>query len=193
MDEPPILRLDRQNRPDPHILPAGPRVSLHITRGRVRERVRPVVGRVFLIGAASDCDLVLGDLQFPEAYAYLFVDGADVTIRRLGNGPELFVCGQPVESGELLHGDLVEMGPFELRVVIDRPPPRGRFARDSICGVTFDLAETDRLEAIDEVQMLLADIRAALSEESAALRLFPVTSESPLAGSMAAYRRRASA
>src|SRR6187431_1689139 len=83
----PILRLDPQSLPQPHILPAndGARVSLEITRGRVQQRVRPVVGKVFLIGAASDCDLVLGDLQFPEAYAYVFVSGSRVSIRRLAS------------------------------------------------------------------------------------------------------------
>jgi pSer/pThr/pTyr-binding forkhead associated (FHA) protein len=173
MDEPSILRLDRQNLPNPHILPPVPRVSLTITRGRVRERVRPITGRVFLIGAASDCDLVLGDLQFPEAYAYVFVDGTDVTIRRLGSGPALLVCGQPVDASELFHGDLVEMGPFELRVVIDHPPRRvGQHDEDATDEGTKHRDEADRLVAIDEVRMLLADVRAALGEHTAPLRLF---------------------
>src|SRR5215510_535546 len=121
-----ILRIDRHSLPGPHILPASACVSLEITRGRVRQRVRLVRGRVFLIGAASDCDLVLGDLQFPEAYAYLFVSGSEVTIRRLGSGPELFVCGQRTEQSELFHGDWIAFGPFELMVRIDDPPNRRR-------------------------------------------------------------------
>lgn len=172
MDEPSILRLDRQSLPKPHILPPLPRVSLEITRGRVRERVRPIAGRVFLIGAASDCDLVLGDLQFPEGYAYLFVDGKEVTIRWLGSGPPLLVCGEPVESAELFHGDLVEFGPFELRVVIDHPPRRGRqHDEDRYDQPAGGRARADRLVAIDEVRMLLADIRAALGEQTAPRRL----------------------
>src|SRR5207248_10869017 len=106
----PILRLDRYSRPTPHILPTGPRIALEIVRGRVRQRLRQVRGRVFLIGAASDCDLVLGDLQFPEAYAYLFVHEDSVTIRRLGSGPELCVGGDLVDSAELFHGELVAFG-----------------------------------------------------------------------------------
>jgi len=126
----PILRFDRFNQPGPHILSVGPRVSLEITRGRVQQRLRPVRGRVFLIGTANDCDLVLGDLSFPEAYAYLFVQGAKVTIRRLGAGPELLICDEAVETADLLNGDRMVFGPFELRVLIDGQFP-GR--RDAVC------------------------------------------------------------
>jgi hypothetical protein len=124
----PILRFDRHSQPKPHILPVGPRVSLEIIRGLARQRVRPICGRVFLIGTANDCDLVLGDLSFPEAYAYLFVQGTNVTIRRLGAGPELIVCGECVESAELFHSDVLSLGPFELRVVIDEPATLRRAA-----------------------------------------------------------------
>ena len=118
----PIFRFDRYSPPAPHRLPTQPRVSLEITRGRVKQRLRPVSSRVFLIGSASDCDLVLGDLSFPEAYAYLFVEGTEVTIRRLGTGPELMVAGESVESAELFHGDKLAFGPFELRVLIEGSP-----------------------------------------------------------------------
>jgi hypothetical protein len=116
----PILRFDRYNSPQPHILPLAPRVALEITRGRVQQRIRPVRGRVFLIGTASDCDLVLGDLAFPEAYAYLFVQDSQIAIRRLGSGPELMVSGEIVEAAEVQHGDRISFGPFEVRVVIEQ-------------------------------------------------------------------------
>ena len=129
----PILRFDRYSSPEAHILPLGPRVALEITRGRVQQRIRPVRGKMFLIGTASDCDLVLGDLSFPEAYAYLFVQDSKITIRRLGTGPELVICGEPVETAELLDGDRVGFGPFELRVVID-DSPRQRAAIHAAAG-----------------------------------------------------------
>jgi hypothetical protein len=118
----PILRFDRYSSPQPHILPLAPRVALEITRGRVQQRIRPVRGRVFLIGTASDCDLVLGDLAFPEAYAYLFVQDSQIAVRRLGSGPELFVSGEAVEAAEVRNGDRVSFGPFEVRVVIEDSP-----------------------------------------------------------------------
>jgi len=119
----PILRFDRYSPPEPHILPLAPRVALEITRGRVQQRIRPVRGRVFLIGTASDCDLVLGDLGFPEAYAYLFVQDSKIAIRRLGSGPDLCVAGEVVDSAELQDGDRISFGPFEVRVAIEE---RGR-------------------------------------------------------------------
>ncbi len=169
----PILRLDRHSLPQPHVLPCAPRVSLEILRGRVRERQREIPGKVFLIGSASDCDLVLGDLQFPEAYAYIFVSGTDVTIRRLGSGPVLVVCGEEVETADLFHGDLLELGPFELRVVIDHPPRRARHDDDSQSYRGADERDDDeRQGAIDEVRSLLADIRQALAGDAASVRLY---------------------
>src|SRR5262245_37404270 len=94
----PILRFDRYSSPQPHILPLAPRVALEITRGRVQQRIRPVRGRVFLIGTANDCDLVLGDLTFPDVYAYVFILDAKVAIRRLGAGPDLVVNEELMES-----------------------------------------------------------------------------------------------
>jgi hypothetical protein len=151
-----ILRYDRYNLPEAHILPVGPRVALEITRGRVRHRIRAVRGRVFLIGTACDCDLVLGDLTFPDAYAYLFVQGTTVSIRRLGTGPELAVSGERVETAELYDGDRLEFGPFELRVRID---PTAKQQRRAI---------EESLESEDQVSLLLSEIREGLAEASSA-------------------------
>jgi len=112
----PILPFDRYIRPKPQSLPAMPAVWLEITRGRVRQPIRPVPRSVFLIGAAADCDLVLGDATFPETYAYLLVQVDSVTIRRVGEEPELLVNGEAIETAELAAGDQLAFGPFELAV-----------------------------------------------------------------------------
>jgi len=160
------FRVDSHSLPGPHILSVGPRVSLEITRGRVQERVREVRGRVFLIGAAHDCDLVLGDLQFPEAYAYLFVDGSKVSIRCLGAGPPLLVCGEVVESAELFHGDLMAFGPFELRVRIDEPANSRTSGRNSPGRGRSSERDDGSDDASHEVRLLLADIHRALAEDA---------------------------
>jgi hypothetical protein len=117
----PILRFDRYNRTNAQgSLPSGA-VWLEITRGRVRQPIRRVQGPVFLIGTAPDCDLVLGDAGFPEAYAYLLVQNETVTVRRVGDGPELLVNGEAVETVELATGDRLVLGPFELTVQIQFP------------------------------------------------------------------------
>jgi pSer/pThr/pTyr-binding forkhead associated (FHA) protein len=150
----PILRFDRQSSPKTHIRLSRSRVSLEITKGRVRERLRPIHGKVFLIGAASDCDLVLGGMSFPEAYAYVFVQGSYVTVRRLGSGPALFVEGESVETADLADGDSLAFGPFELRVAVEKEvstnPAGNRYAE-----MTDD----------DPVSLLLSDIRRGLEEE----------------------------
>jgi hypothetical protein len=117
-----------------------PAIVLEITRGRAKHLRRVVHTSVFLIGTAADCDLVLGDLRFPEVYGYLFVSPDRVTIRRLGMGPELFVGGQTVTCAELADLDTVGMGPYEFRVLIERPQAatRGRQSQ----GATMETAAT---------------------------------------------------
>jgi hypothetical protein len=110
----PILRFDRYNRTEAKTPPPGASVWLEITRGRARQTIRVVSGPVFLIGSAPDCDLVLGDPSFPETYAYLLVQGDSVTIRRVGDAPDLLVNGEPIESSEVAAGDRLAFGPFEL-------------------------------------------------------------------------------
>jgi hypothetical protein len=127
----PILRFDLAHRRPPHHGLAADPVRVEITRGRVRQHLREVRGPVFLIGTSLDCDLVLGDPQFPESYAYLFVQAQRVSIRWLGSGPPLVVCGEAVETAELRNGDRVGFGPFELVVHIPGVPggPLARFVR----------------------------------------------------------------
>ncbi len=120
----PILRFDRYCPPNRQALPADSAVWLEITRGRVRQRLRAVRGPAFLIGTAGDCDLVLGDDTFPDAYAYLLVQDENISIRRVGDGPELLVNGETIEAGDLFHGDQVAFGPFTLRMVIRERPQR---------------------------------------------------------------------
>jgi hypothetical protein len=168
----PMFRLDRQSRPRPHLLPAAPRVSVEILRGRVRRRIRELSSKVYLLGTASDCDLVLGDEQFPEAYAYIFVAGLAIKIRRLGTGPVLTVNDEEVESAELTHGDVVDMGPFSLRVIVDHPPRRGGDP-DDFRPLDFGPAsDAGTADAIDEIQSLLADIRQTLAADGSILQMY---------------------
>lgn len=117
----PILRLDRYNRVTWQSPPLSAAVWLEITRGRVRQPIRPVNAPVFLIGTALDCDLVVGDTAFPETYAYLLVQDGRVAIRRVGNGPELLVNGLTVETAELEDGDQLAFGAFELTLNTQKP------------------------------------------------------------------------
>ena len=132
----PILRFDRYNRPNPQTSPPSPAVCLEIKRGRAKKRTRQVMSPMFLIGTASDCDMVLGDPAFPETYAYLLVRQNGVTVRRVGSGPELLVNGEAVETAELVADDRLAFGPFELAVQIQlattiiQPPSPALSIRD---------------------------------------------------------------
>lgn len=185
----PIFRLDRYTLPQAHSLTpvgqnlAGPAaVELEITRGRVQQRLRAVRSKVFLIGAANDSDLVLGDLQFPEAYAYLFVNGPEVSIRRLDAGPVLTVNGEPAQTAELFHGDRLAFGPFELRVRIAAAAARWQDSEDGSDDGAHDRTarRAASAKAPDEVESLLLDIRRGLAEDPPATDSVPAPHCRPL-------------
>lgn len=105
-------------------------VVLEILRGRARHKFRQVLAPVFLIGKALDCDLVLGDPQFPDLHTYLFVTDRGVAARYLGNGPILEVDGVMQVACELKHLCLLKLGTYEFRVHVEVPsggPKRDRW------------------------------------------------------------------
>ena len=71
-------------------------IQLEIVRGRARNLSRAVEVPAFLIGGANDCDMVLGDPQFPDVHACLRVTPSRVVLRYLGFAPEMTVNGEPV-------------------------------------------------------------------------------------------------
>lgn len=161
----------------PHDLPAVkraqplPLVELEILRGRARSRRRRVEVPAFLIGRASDCDLVLGDPQFPEVFAYLRRTEQGVTIRQIGGGPELTCNGTPVLGTELADGDRLRMGGYEFQVCVRHEPALA----DPSVAVSPVRAFADPVEehsAVVEVEALLADIRQALFPKAQPLRLY---------------------
>jgi predicted component of type VI protein secretion system len=122
-------RIIRYDRPATTSSTITGQVSLEIVRGRARNKLRLVEARAFLIGAATDCDLVLGDPHFPPVHAYLLRSPQSTTIRWLGSGPALSVNDRAaIESEPLADQDLIRTGPYEFRVHIETasggPGPR---------------------------------------------------------------------
>jgi len=117
-----IFRFDRYSLPQSQAPMAESPVWVEIKRGRVRQRIRKVCGPIFLIGTAPDCDLVLGDASFPDAYAYLLVQSDRVAVRRVGEGPVLFVNGEAIDIADVFAEDQLAFGPFELRMIIRERP-----------------------------------------------------------------------
>jgi hypothetical protein len=121
------MRLDhrpgnRQSLRFPQVFSELPKVELAIVRGRVRNRIRPVVGPVFLIGGASQCDLVLGDPQVPAVHSYLLVTRRGVLLRHLGAPPFVLVEGRQIDSVRLADGQQISLAPFQFQVHIDHGP-----------------------------------------------------------------------
>jgi pSer/pThr/pTyr-binding forkhead associated (FHA) protein len=176
----------RQSQQGPHYLSQLPQVGLEIVRGKASRRIREVNPPVFLVGAAEDCDLVLGDLRFPEAYAYLYVTIRGVSVRHLGEGPELYVNGELTESALLADGDILELGAYEFQLHIQDRTPRGQDRNDRDWE---ELRETDFLgldAAMDDVWDLMARIRESVPLEPVDLRIFsgppaPKVAKRPLA------------
>ena len=177
----------RQSQQGPHYLPQLPQVGLEIVRGKASRRIREVNPPVFLIGAAEDCDLVLGDLRFPEAYAYLYVTLRGVSVRHLGDGPELYINGELTETSLLADSDILELGAYEFQLHIQERSSRGRGQGPRVW--EEGLRETDFLgldAAMDDVGDLLARIRQSVALQPVDLRIFsgppaPKAARRPLA------------
>ena len=142
-----------------------PKVMLEIRRGMAKYRWRRVSAPVFLIGRATDCDLVLGDPRFPEAYAYLYVKPDGVTVRRMAAEPLLSVDGKLVESSILVDGSRLRMGGFEFAIHIDGAAPRDGSGRRTGSFAGSAPAETSS-HAESEVRALLEDVRAEGSQST---------------------------
>ena len=148
---------------------ALPRVELEILRGRAKNRLRRIDVPVFLIGSAHDCDLVLADPDFPEVHTYVYVTKDGVSVRRLGEGPEMVVDGEVVQSSAMLHGQRLKLGPYEftLHVEATHPAPtKGPLPTTSLPTAMPALALQFDLPGMAEVRCLLADIRSTLQIES---------------------------
>lgn len=148
--------------------PVLPHVELEILRGRAKQKIRPVETPVFLIGSAHDCDLVLADPTFPEVHTYLYVNPGRVSVRRLGEGPDLLVDGRIVQSSPIVHGQRLSLAGYEFAVRIS-DPQRCPMPEEAEATTIVDAAPARsdyEQEGVCRVRALLADIRDALRLES---------------------------
>jgi len=153
-----------------------PHVSLQIVRGQAREKVRHVTTPAFLIGSAPDCDLVLGDPQFPHVYAYLIVHTGGVLVRHLGFAPELTVNGRAAARVALRDGDRLRLGPYEFIVGIERrrrtDPEQGRSSFGSVpLGALNSLSYASEANVLAIARQFLEDVRQAVGVAPQAIPL----------------------
>jgi len=137
-------------------------VELEIRRGQAKQRVRPVPPPVYLIGAARDCDMVLGDPRYPEVYASLFVSQRGVSLRQLAGGPALLVNGSPLRSTILENGDLIRTANFEFVMRIQWPAQHvesSGMGVNSTRRIRMQLSQHDAQEGHRQVMQLLRDVQ----------------------------------
>ncbi len=168
---PAFYRHDRPHLPQSCDQRGLPKVELEILRGRAQNRVRPVRVAAFLIGSATDCDLVLGDSKFPEAHCYLMLAPREVSLRWLGFGPEVAVNGQPIHRTRLRDGDHLRMGPYEFRISIRIVEPGPDNSEPRILRLNR-IPPDDLDSAAREIRGLLAEIRRAAGWSLSDMRFF---------------------
>ena len=146
----------------PHASQNFPEADLEILRGAARERVRTIVGPAFLIGTAHDCDLVLGDSQFPSVHSCLLLGPYGVSIRHLGFDPELLVNDRPIDCVPLANGDRITIGRYEFRIHIREKTPHetgSRTGQPVATSVTSRPKGASDNLAKAQIRSLLAEIR----------------------------------
>lgn len=152
-----------------------PQVMIEVLRGKAKHPLRPVNPPVYLIGRANDCDMVLGDPQFPDLHTYLFVTEAGVVARFLGHGPEFEVDGIPRESVELGDGAIIRMGTYEFRIHIKSPTRRGdrpRRVGDSTASAgTADSASRERSSRSSDLAFAV-QAKARIESQEPRLRIY---------------------
>lgn len=141
---------------------------LEITRGRTQNPLRPITHERFLIGAGERCDLRLGGADMPALHSILYVDGVDVWVDAIADGPELKVNGEAVRSTHLADGDELELGTFQLALRdtgAETPPPilQAFSADDFEEGPEIDpstLSPAELIELIEQEEELIEEFEA---------------------------------
>ena len=161
-----------------------PKAHLEVMGGSAKHRIRPIRVPVFLIGSGLECDLVLGDAQFPEVHSYLFLADEGASMRWLGKGPALMVNDAPVQACTLNHGDTIAMAGYRFELSVDVMERPARFANhcveetmdpDASAAVERlldDIRNVQCVEQQDSVRQLLQEVRKSVYQETVGLRLY---------------------
>jgi len=100
-----------------------------MARGRIVVLSGALKGKTFdiegplLIGRNPDSSIQLDDLQVSRRHAMIEPTSAGTTLRDLGSGNGTFVAGRRILEYNLSEGDVVQIGPIELRYEAPAKPP----------------------------------------------------------------------
>ncbi len=146
-------------------------VSLLISRGCVSEPLRSIDSPVFTLGSGQDCDLVLGDDQFPELFAYILRTHDGYRLRCLADEPVLTVNAEDVVATRLENGDRIRCGPYEFHfqkaASVPAAQPSDAHASELTPPVAMRWTATDGqgTNGIERVHRLLRDIQLKIQRK----------------------------
>ncbi len=145
------------------------RASLRISRGQVSQRERAIEVPVFTMGSAADCDLILGDDQFPELFAYILRTHDGYRLRCLTAEPILTVNAEDTVATWLETGDRIRCGPYEFHfqklVGSSTQSPKLPKSEVSPMAMRWVAHDGQRKDGIDSVHRLLRDIRMKVEDQ----------------------------
>jgi len=137
--------------------------SLRIARGQVTDREREIEVPVFTLGSASDCDLILGDEQFPELYAYILRTHDGYRLRTLAAEPILTVNAEDTAFTRLENGDRIRCGPYEFHFQKSAnsqlQPSESPQSTTPPMDMPWVANDGQSRDGVDKVQQLIRDIR----------------------------------
>ena len=88
------------------------------------DRIIPITDDSFLIGRDEECDIRVNDVRISRRHAILQCSGGVARIEDLGSKNGIEVNGVPVSTVPLTSGDVVSVGPVQLKYR-DEEPERG--------------------------------------------------------------------
>ncbi|PQO34694.1 hypothetical protein DTL21_14415 [Bremerella cremea] len=147
----------------------GRGAELLISRGQASFRIRHIESSVFMLGSSDECDLVLGDDQFPELYAYILRTDGGYQLRCLAAEPVLTVNAEDALLSHLEDGDRIRCGPYEFRfhqtaASPDRPAEAAKMVPTPATKAAWVATDGQGQEGVAAVRRLLRDIQSRLSD-----------------------------
>jgi predicted component of type VI protein secretion system len=147
---------------------------LEVRRGLTRAPRREILGRRFLIGAGSNCQLQLGGGDVPILHSILLVEEDGAHIDAVVATPQLLVNGRPQRSADLRDGDVFTIGKFEFQVHVPLPTgalqsAAGQEPPPAAAADPGQLSATELVALIEGEEELVSQFETARRNGAAAL------------------------
>jgi hypothetical protein len=168
------------SRPRPALAPAG---ELVIDNGRLKGTRRALGVPLTCIGQGPACDLRLNVDGVSPLHCLIVHSPGGFVVRDMGGAGGTLLNGMPVTTAPLRDGDLLTVGPFQMKACLPRlaTPPQGAAVKGSPVPAALELAaekEALRIQvaavvaqqtALGEEEARLAQRRATLEQQEAQL------------------------